>query len=89
MAPTALSLPLTVFPEGPDRNKALGIWGGLGGIGATAGLLIGGQVTEGLGWEWVFFINGPVALAVLLLTPRLLPESVDEDACAASIWPEP
>jgi MFS family permease len=79
MAPTALSLLLTVFPEGPDRNRALGIWGGLGGIGATAGLLIGGPVTEGLGWEWVFFINVPVALAVLLVTPRLLPESVDEE----------
>jgi EmrB/QacA subfamily drug resistance transporter len=79
MAPTALSLLLTVFPEGADRNRALGIWGGLGGIGATAGLLIGGPVTEGLGWEWVFFINLPVALAVLGLTPRLLPESIDED----------
>jgi EmrB/QacA subfamily drug resistance transporter len=79
MAPTALSLLLTVFPDGRDRNKALGIWGGLGGIGATAGLLIGGPVTEGLGWEWVFFINVPVALAVLLLTPRLLPESFDQD----------
>jgi Major Facilitator Superfamily len=55
MAPSALSLLLTVFPDGADRNKALGIWGGLGGIGATAGLLIGGPVTEGLGWEWVFF----------------------------------
>ena len=79
MAPTALSLLITVFPEGPDRNRALGIWGGLGGIGATAGLLIGGPVTEGLGWEWVFFINVPVVLGVLLLTRGLLPESVDED----------
>jgi MFS family permease len=77
MAPTALSLLITAFPEGPDRNKALGIWGGLGGVGATAGLLIGGPVTHGLGWEWVFFINVPVAVAVLVLTPRLLPESVD------------
>jgi EmrB/QacA subfamily drug resistance transporter len=81
MAPTALSLLMTVFPEGPDRNKALGIWGGIGGIGATAGLLIGGPVTSSLGWEWVFFINIPVGLAVLLLTPRLLGESVDT-ACA-------
>jgi EmrB/QacA subfamily drug resistance transporter len=79
MAPTALSLLISVFPEGPERNKALGIWGGLGGVGATAGLLIGGPVTEGLGWEWVFFINVPVALVVLMLTPRLLPESVDEE----------
>lgn len=46
MAPTALSLLMTVFPEGPDRNRALGIWGGIGGIGATAGLLIGGPVTR-------------------------------------------
>jgi EmrB/QacA subfamily drug resistance transporter len=81
MAPTALSLLMTVFAEGPDRNKALGIWGGIGGIGATAGLLIGGPVTSSLGWEWVFFINIPVGLAVLLLTPRLLRESVDT-ACA-------
>jgi EmrB/QacA subfamily drug resistance transporter len=77
MAPTALSLLMSVFPEGPERNKALGIWGGIGGIGATAGLLIGGPVTEGLGWEWVFFINVPVGLTLLAFTPRLLPESVD------------
>jgi EmrB/QacA subfamily drug resistance transporter len=75
MAPTALSLLMTVFEEGPERNKALGIWGGIGGVGATSGLLIGGPVTEGLGWEWVFFINVPVALALLALGPALLPES--------------
>ena len=67
MAPTALSLLMTVFPDRPDRNKALGIWGGIGGVGATAGLLIGGPVVSSLGWEWVF-INIPVGLAVLLLT---------------------
>jgi EmrB/QacA subfamily drug resistance transporter len=77
MAPTALSLLMSVFPEGLERNKALGIWGGIGGVGATAGLLIGGPVTATLGWEWVFFINVPVGLALLALTPRLLPESVD------------
>jgi MFS family permease len=75
MAPTALSLLMTVFPEGPERNQALGIWGGIGGVGATSGLLIGGPVTEGLGWEWVFFINVPVGLALLALCPALLPES--------------
>jgi EmrB/QacA subfamily drug resistance transporter len=75
MAPTALSLLTTVFDEGRERNKALGIWGGIGGVGATSGLLIGGPVTEGLGWEWVFFINIPVALGVLALCPALLPES--------------
>jgi EmrB/QacA subfamily drug resistance transporter len=75
MAPTALSLLMTVFDEGPERNKALGIWGGIGGVGATSGVLIGGPVTEGLGWEWVFFINVPVALGVLALCPALLTES--------------
>ena len=75
LAPTALSLLTTVFEEGPERNKALGIWGGIGGVGATSGLLIGGPVTEGLGWEWVFFINVPVGLGVLALCPALLPES--------------
>jgi EmrB/QacA subfamily drug resistance transporter len=75
LAPTALSLLTTVFEEGPERNKALGIWGGIGGVGATSGLLIGGPITEGLGWEWVFFINVPVGLGVLALCPALLPES--------------
>jgi EmrB/QacA subfamily drug resistance transporter len=79
MAPTALSLLLTVFPEGPQRNKALGIWGGIGGVGATAGLLIGGPITDLLGWEWIFFINVPVGLVVLALAPRLLPESIDPE----------
>ena len=79
MAPTALSLLMTVFPEGPERNKALGIWGGIGGVGATAGLLIGGPITDALGWEWIFFINVPVGLLLLAMTPRLLPESVDPD----------
>ena len=79
MAPTALSLLMTVFPEGPERNKALGIWGGIGGVGATAGLLIGGPITDALGWEWIFFINVPIGVGLLALTPRLLPESVDPD----------
>jgi EmrB/QacA subfamily drug resistance transporter len=79
MAPTTLSLVMTVFPEGADRNKALGIWGGIGGIGATAGLLIGGPVTDSLGWQWVFFINIPVGLAVLASCPQLLPESTGTD----------
>ena len=75
LAPTALSLVTMVFDEGADRNKALGIWGGIGGVGATSGLLIGGPVTDGLGWEWVFFLNVPIGLGVLALCPALLPES--------------
>src|SRR5215472_12512976 len=70
MAPTALSILLTVFPDGPERNRALGIWGGIGGVGATAGLLLGGPVTAAFGWRGVFFINIPVGLAVLPGCPR-------------------
>ena len=77
MAPTALSIVMTIFAEGPERNKALGIWGGVGGVGATAGLLVGGLITDGLGWEWVFFINVPIGLGVLALSPVLLGESRD------------
>ncbi|GGN48906.1 MFS transporter [Streptomyces albiflavescens] len=75
MAPTALSLLLNTFEEGPERNKALAIWSGSGGFGATAALLIGGPLTDVLGWQWVFFLNAPVALLLLTLSPRLLRES--------------
>ena len=63
MTPTALSILTTTFEEGAERNKALGIWAAIGGIGATAAWLVGGPITDGLGWEWIFFINVPVALA--------------------------
>jgi EmrB/QacA subfamily drug resistance transporter len=75
MTPTALSIISTTFPEGAERNKALGIWGALGGIGATAAWLIGGPLVDGPGWEWIFFINIPLGLAALALSPRLLRES--------------
>jgi EmrB/QacA subfamily drug resistance transporter len=75
MTPTALSIISTTFTEGAERNKALGIWGGLGGIGATTAWLIGGPLVDGPGWRWIFFINIPVGLAVLALAPALLRES--------------
>jgi EmrB/QacA subfamily drug resistance transporter len=75
MTPTALSIISTTFPEGPERNKALGIWGALGGVGATAAWLIGGPLVDGPGWEWIFFINIPLGLAALALSPALLHES--------------
>ena len=75
MTPTALSIISTTFEEGPERNKALGIWGGLGGIGAAAAWLIGGPLVDGPGWEWIFFINIPFGLAALALSPVLLRES--------------
>ncbi|MGP4006885.1 MFS transporter [Streptomyces sp. 4N124] len=79
MAPTALSLLLNTFEEGHERNKALAIWSGSGGFGATAALLIGGPLTGALGWEWIFFLNTPVALLLLLLSPVLLRESRAEE----------
>jgi EmrB/QacA subfamily drug resistance transporter len=77
MTPTALSIVTTTFAEGAERNKALGIWAAIGGVGATAAWLVGGPITEGLGWEWIFFLNIPVALVVVALSPVLLRESRD------------
>lgn len=74
MTPTALSILTTTFEEGAERNKALGIWGSLGGIGGTAGWLIGGPLTD-VGWELIFFLNVPIGGVALLLAPRLLRES--------------
>jgi EmrB/QacA subfamily drug resistance transporter len=75
MTPTALSLVMTTFQEGAERNKALGIWAAIGGVGATAAWLVGGPITSGLGWEWIFFINVPVGLGLVALSPVLLRES--------------
>jgi EmrB/QacA subfamily drug resistance transporter len=75
MTPTALSIISTTFTEGSERNKALGIWGALGGIGATTAWLIGGPLVDGPGWRWIFFINIPVGVAALALSPALLRES--------------
>jgi EmrB/QacA subfamily drug resistance transporter len=75
MTPSALSILMTTFEEGSGRNKALGVWGAIGGVGGTAGWLIGGPITDELGWEWLFFINVPIAAALLALSPALLRES--------------
>jgi EmrB/QacA subfamily drug resistance transporter len=73
--PAALSLVMNMFEEGPERNKALGIWGGIGAGGATVGLIAGGLLTRYVGWEYIFFLNVPVAAVALVLAPRLVPES--------------
>lgn len=78
MSPAALSLVLATFTATAERNKALAIWGAVGGLGGTAASLIGGPLTDGLGWEWIFFINVPVGLALVLLSPMLVAESRDE-----------
>jgi EmrB/QacA subfamily drug resistance transporter len=73
--PAALSIVMNMFEEGPERNKALGIWGGIGAGGATVGLIAGGLLTRYVGWEYIFFLNVPVGLGALLLAPRVVPES--------------
>jgi EmrB/QacA subfamily drug resistance transporter len=75
ISPAALSIIMTSFDEGAERNKALGIWGAIGGSGAAVGVLAGGVLTKYLGWEWIFFVNVPVGAAALLLAPRFVRES--------------
>ena len=77
ITPAALSILSTTFVEGHDRNIALGVWSAVGGAGAAAGLLLGGVLTDTVGWEWIFFVNVPVGVAALAATPRLLSESRD------------
>jgi EmrB/QacA subfamily drug resistance transporter len=72
---SALSIVSTTFTEGAERNKALGIWGALGGSGAAVGVLLGGILTKYLGWEWIFFVNVPVGALVLALTRSVVHES--------------
>jgi EmrB/QacA subfamily drug resistance transporter len=75
ISPSALSIVSTTFEEGAERNKALGIWGAVGGSGAAVGVVLGGVLTKYLGWEWIFFVNVPVGAVALLLTPRFVRES--------------
>jgi EmrB/QacA subfamily drug resistance transporter len=75
LAPAALSLLMTTFAEGRERNLALGIYGAASGSGAAAGVLLGGILTSYLSWSWVFFINVPVGIAAIALSPLLLKES--------------
>ena len=80
VAPSALSIVTTLFRDGVERNKALGVWGAVAGSAGAVGVLLGGILTEGLGWEWVLWVNVPVSLVALALTPRLIPESRSESA---------
>ncbi len=75
ISPAALSILTTTFAEGGERNKALGVWGAVAGAGGAAGVLLGGILTSGLGWEWVLFVNVPIGLAAAYAAPRILLES--------------
>jgi EmrB/QacA subfamily drug resistance transporter len=75
LAPAALSIVVTTFREGRDRNIALGVWGAASGAGGAVGVLLGGVLTSYLSWPWIFFVNLPVGVAVLAVSPRLLQES--------------
>jgi len=76
LSPAALSLVLTIFKEGPERNRALGIWSMVAGGGGAVGLVLGGLLTQYVDWRWTFFINVPIGIAVLLLAPRFVPASL-------------
>jgi EmrB/QacA subfamily drug resistance transporter len=78
LAPAALSILMTTFAEGRERNLALGIWGAVSGAGGAAGGLLGGVLTSYLSWAWVFFLNVPIGAAVLAVTPWLLHETRSE-----------
>jgi EmrB/QacA subfamily drug resistance transporter len=78
VSPAALSIITNTFEEGAERNRALGVWGAVAGSGGAAGVLLGGVLTEYLGWEWVLFVNVPIGVGAALLAPRLLAESRDE-----------
>ena len=73
--PAALAIVMNMFDEGAERNRALGVWGGIGASGATVGLITGGLLIRYIGWQAIFFLNVPIGVGALLLVPRLVPES--------------
>jgi EmrB/QacA subfamily drug resistance transporter len=75
LSPAALSIVTTTFRDGAERNKALGVWGAVAGSGGAAGVLLGGVLTDGLGWEWVLWVNVPIGIAAAAIAPSLVAES--------------
>jgi EmrB/QacA subfamily drug resistance transporter len=75
IAPAALSILTNTFAEGPQRNRALGVWGSLAGIAGIVGVIVGGVLADGPGWRWIFWINVPIGLGAAALAPRIVPES--------------
>lgn len=79
MSPAALSIVLVTYREGHERNLALSVWGAVASGGAAAGVLLGGIITQYLGWRWNFFINVPIAIGVIFAALRLLPAHESEE----------
>src|SRR6059058_2845604 len=80
ISPASLAIIATSFTEGRDRNRALGVWGAMAGLGGSSGVLLGGVLTQGVGWPAIFLINVPIGLAVVLVGPRVVPEGRAEGA---------
>jgi EmrB/QacA subfamily drug resistance transporter len=78
LSPAALSIITTTFRDGSERNKALGVWGAVAGSGGAAGVLLGGVLTEYLGWEWVLWVNVPIGIVAAAIAPSLIGESRSE-----------
>ncbi|WP_329459122.1 MFS transporter [Streptomyces sp. NBC_01497] len=72
LSPAALSILTVTFPHGRDRNIAMGVWGGLAGLGGTLGVVVGGLLVDALDWRWVFFVNVPVVALIMALAPRFI-----------------
>jgi EmrB/QacA subfamily drug resistance transporter len=83
LSPAALSIVTTTFRDGAERNKALGAWGAVAGSGGAAGVLLGGVLTEYLGWEWVLWVNVPIGIVAALIAPSLVAESRSESLTRA------
>jgi EmrB/QacA subfamily drug resistance transporter len=83
LSPAALSIVTTTFRDGAERNKALGAWGAVAGSGGAAGVLLGGVLTQYLGWEWVLWVNVPIGIIAAAIAPRLIAESRSESLTRA------
>jgi EmrB/QacA subfamily drug resistance transporter len=86
LSPAALAILTTTFKEGAERNKALGVWGAVAGSGGAVGVLLGGILTQSLGWEWVLFVNVPITALAAVGAFRVLGESRDESASSFDIF---
>jgi EmrB/QacA subfamily drug resistance transporter len=79
LSPASLSIITTSFAEGSERNRALGTWGAMAGVGGASGVLFGGILTQAFGWPAIFLINAPIGLAVIVAGRRIIPESRRDD----------